>query len=174
MGIEALAMSSIAMSTAGAITGATGSYYQSQANQAAYNYQAQVAQNNRQYGEWQAQDAIRRGQIAENVSRSRTAQLRGTQRASLAARGIALDEGSALNILSDTDFMGDLDALMIRDNAAREAWGLREQGKSQGADAILMRGRANAESPLFSGASSLLAGAGQVASQWYRYRATQE
>lgn len=153
---------------AGAVSGAYGSYQQSKATKAAYEYQAAVNRNNAQIAQWQAADAITRGQKAEQAQRLKTAQLKSSQRAAFAARGVALDEGSALNILDDTDYMGEMDALTIRDNAAREAWGLRNQATGYSSDASMLSSRANAESPMGSAFGSLLTGAGVVADSWYK------
>lgn len=155
------------LSVAGLGMQAYGAYNQSKATKSGYEYQAAVNRNNATLAEWQAQDAIARGQRAEQVQRLKTAQLKGTQRARLAANGVALDEGSALNILNDTDFMGEADAMTIRDNAAREAWGARNQVANYESDASMLSARAAAESPGFAAAGTLLTGAGSVARQWY-------
>jgi hypothetical protein len=152
---------------AGAVTGAFSSYNSSKATKGAYEYQAAVNRNNSTLAEWNARDAITRGQKAEQQQRLKTAALKSTQRASFAARGMALDEGSPLAILDDTDFMGDMDALTLRDNAAREAWGYRIQAGNYAGDAGLLDARADAESPFKAGATTLLSSAGQVASPWY-------
>lgn len=165
-----LATASLGMTAFGAGMSAVGAYNKSKADKAAYEYQAQVARNNAQVAEWQAQDAIMRGQTAEGNQRMKTAQLKGTQRAAMAARGLALDEGSPLDILTTTDLMGERDALTVRDNAAKEAWALREQGKGYTANAGLLGFRADSESPLMSAGSTLLTGAGQVASSWYAFK----
>lgn len=170
MGVETIALAGLGLSAAGAVTGAMGAYNKSKSDKAAYNYQAAVQRNNAQLAEWQAQDALSRGQQVENQQRHKTAQLKGTQRALMAARGIDLNEGSALNILTDTDFMGDIDALVIRDNAAREAWGFRQNAQGARDDASLLSSRADAESPGFAATSSLLGSAGSVASSWYNYK----
>lgn len=153
---------------AGAVSGAYGAYQQSKATKAAYDYQAAVNRNNAQIAEWQAADAIARGQKSEQAQRLKAAQLKGSQRAALAARGVALDEGSPLNILDDTDYMNELDALTIRDNAAREAWGLRSQAAGYSSDASMLSARANAESPMGAAFDTLLTGAVTVADSWSR------
>tara|TARA_Y100000034_G_scaffold110909_1_gene143469 strand:- start:884 stop:1417 length:534 start_codon:yes stop_codon:yes gene_type:complete len=153
---------------AGTVAGAYGAYNQSKASKASLEYQASVARNNAEYSESQARDAIRRGQVAENDVRRRTAQLRGSQRARLAANGIDLGEGSALNILLDTDYFGELDALNVRDNSNREAAALRTQGSNQIGNANLLDARAGMESPIGAALPTLLTGAGAVANSWYR------
>lgn len=138
------------------------------AQQNALNYQAQVSANNAKIAQWQAQDALQRGARTEQTQRLKTAQLKGAQRASLAARGISLDEGSALNLLQDTDFMGDLDVATIQDNTTKEAWGFENQANNALNDAALMTGRAQATSPNAAMFGTLLTGAGSVADSWYR------
>lgn len=159
----------MATQVAGATMSAYGAYQSSKDSAAAYGYQSQVARNNAQIAETQAQDALARGQIAEGEHGKKVAQLKGNQRAILAAHGLDLGEGSALNILSDTDFMGARDLLIIRDNAAREAWGHRVEGANYRADAGLLQARSDAENPLLAGATTLLTGGGSVASSWDRY-----
>ncbi|MGL4351350.1 MAG: virion core protein, T7 gp14 family [Plesiomonas shigelloides] len=168
--VSAATMASAAqgMQIAGTVAGAYGAYNQSKATKQSLEYQSAVARNNAEYSESQARDAIRRGQVAENDVRRRTAQLEGSQRARLAANGIDLGEGSALNILMDTAFFGENDALNVRDNSNREATAFRTQASNQIGNANLMDARAGMESPMGAAATTLLTGAGAVASSWYR------
>lgn len=145
---------STGLQVAGAVSGAFGSYQQAKSAQA-------VAANNAKLAEWQAQDAITRGQRSEQAQRMKVAQLKGSQRASMAARGLDLGEGSALSILQDTDYMGEVDATTIRDNATREAWAYRNQ-------AAQYKSQADSMSPFGSAFGTLLTGAGSVADSWYR------
>lgn len=87
--------------------------------------------NNADIAELQAQDVQEQGLQAERQSRSRYAQLKGQQRAALAANGVALDEGSALRIQSDTDYASDVDADVIKSNAMKAALGFRVQGANE-------------------------------------------
>ena len=170
--MSAGSMAMMGMQVAGAVGQANAARQQSKANQAAYNSQAAVSRNNAMIAEWQAQDALQRGARSEQQQRLKTASIKGSQRARLAANGVALDEGSALNILDDTDYMGEQDALTIRDNANKEAWGHRNQSSGYASDASLLSNRASAENPNGAAFSSLLTGAGQVASSWYSRKQT--
>ncbi|HEY9146833.1 MAG TPA: hypothetical protein VIN36_09130 [Thiobacillus sp.] len=134
---------------------AYGAYQSSKNEQAAYNYNATV-------NEQQAQDALARGDEAVSEHQRKVDQLKGRQRAVMAANGLDLGEGSALNILTDTDLLGAYDAQVIRKNAEREAWGHRAQ-------AGLNRYSADSQSPLLAGTSTLLGGSGTVASKWYDF-----
>lgn len=88
-----------------------------------------IYDRNAQLAELQAQDAIERGQVEETKSRRQTEQVIGRQRVSLAAQGVDINKGSALDVQADAAYLGELDALTIRNNAAKEAWGYRVQAQ---------------------------------------------
>jgi hypothetical protein len=77
--------------------------------------------------ELQAQDALERGAEAEARFRERIRLTIGAQRAGVAAQQIDVGYGSAVDVQADAALLGELDALQIRQNAAREAWGYRVQ-----------------------------------------------
>ena len=87
---------------------------------------AATAETNRRLAEAQANDALLRGTIEESRYRRQIAQIVGAQKAAFGARNVAVS-GTPLDILSDTAQIGEEDALTIRNNAAREAWGYRNQ-----------------------------------------------
>jgi hypothetical protein len=145
-------------------------YSNSQASKAAYGAQAQINRNNAQVAQWQAQDALARGDRAVYQSRLKTNQLKGTQRARMAASGVDLGTGSALNILTDTEYFGEIDAATLKDNAAKEAWALRNQASNFTSESDLLKSRADSESPLMAAGTSLLSSAGRVAARWYEAR----
>lgn len=136
----------------------------------AYEYQSKVAKTNEGIARMQAADAIIRGQDNENTVRQKTAQLKATQVAALAARNIDLGSGSPLEILTTTDFMGERDARTVRDNAAKEAWSHDVQAGAYADDAAMLDWRAKQQTPTADAFSTLLTGAGQVASSWYAMR----
>ena len=63
----------------------------------------------------------------EQASRLNYARLMSTQRATLAANGVELGEGSALRIQTDTAYLSDVDAATIHANGFRAALGYRQQ-----------------------------------------------
>lgn len=153
------AIASVAMTAFGAMQ-------QSKAAKAQADYSSAVARNNQTIANWNAADALARGQKEEDAMRLKTAQLKGTQRASMAARGLDISEGSSLNILSDTDYMGEQDALTVRGNAKREAWAYQNKAQGFGADADMQSAVADAQNPLMAGVMSVVGGAGNVADKW--------
>lgn len=157
----------LAVMAAAAVTSAASARQQSQANKIGYGMQADVASRNAEFASGRADDAIARGQTTEMNQRLKQASVAGTQRARFAARGLALDEGSPLAILQDTQYMGNVDAATIKDNAAREAWAYRAEADNFNANSALMRFRADSEHPNQAAFTSLLGGAGKVAGAWY-------
>jgi hypothetical protein len=85
---------------------------------------------NAQIGELQARDAKMRGDRNEILSRNRTKQTLGSQRAALAASGIDVNSGSAADIQKETTDFGAEDVITIRNNAWREAWGFKVQANN--------------------------------------------
>lgn len=150
-----------------------GAYKESKAKQASYRYSSQVAANNAMLAELAAKDAFRRGEETKADIQRKAAALKGAQTASLAARGIDLGEGSALDILTSTDVMKELDVGRAGLNAEREAWGHRVRASNYRDEASMLESAAENTNPFMSAAGTLLTGATNVASTWYRYNRTQ-
>jgi len=127
-------------------------YSAAEAQKSSSEYQAGVARNNAQTAEWQAADAVQRGNEAKAATRRKYAALEGTQRASMSARGLDITDGSANSILQDTSFFGQYDENTVRANAAREAWGYKAQASNFGNEAGFRQASADGSSPLLSGA----------------------
>jgi hypothetical protein len=164
---------SLASSVLGGAMQMYGQYQQGQAAGAAGEYQAAVARNNAIMAERQAADALARGDAAEKQQRLRVQGMLGKQKSALAGAGVQLDEGSSgLDILGDTAAYGELDALTIRSNAEREAWGYRAQAGNYEAQARLnqMQGENSQMAGMIGAGSTLLTSAGSVADKWYTYQ----
>lgn len=151
----------------GAGLSAYSAFSQASAQKGAAEYQAAVQRNNALVATWQAEDAIRRGEADKQRVQTRTAALKGRQRAMLAERGLDLGEGSALDLLSDTDMAGAVDSNTAIDNAAREAFGYKVNAGNHDANAALLKYKADTTNPTGAAMGSLLTSGGQVASSWY-------
>jgi hypothetical protein len=159
------------LSSFGAGMSATSAYTQAKNQQAALNAEAQVQANNAILAGWQADDSIARGDLAAQQQTLKGAQVKGSQRAAMAANGIDLSVGSAQAVLNDTDFITAVDAAQIRDNAAREAWGYRQSAKGYMDKSSAARSGASSISPWLSAGTSLLTSATSVANRWYQTNA---
>jgi hypothetical protein len=104
---------------------------------------ATVSDINARLAETAAQTTLLTGQRQEQGQRLKTAQLKSTQRNRMAARGIDLRSDTALNILTTTDVMGEIDAQTIEANAVRAAWGYRTEGVNYQIDAAMATANGN-------------------------------
>lgn len=99
------------------------------AAQRAAESQAQLAEYNAAVADLQAKDSLQRGKLDADKFRSRTRVLIGEQRAGIAAGNIDVGYGSAVDVQADAAYLGELDALTVQTNAAREAWGFRVEAE---------------------------------------------
>lgn len=143
------------------ISTAANTYAQTQAIRAQADFQTSQLEMNRKIAEIKANDALKRGAKAKRDVEAQTRQLIGAQRAAMAAQGIEVESGSALDIQEDTAQLGRLDALTIKMNAYREAWGYKFEGIQLGAQAGLAQTSARfARTQALVGGAQSLAGAG--------------
>ncbi len=94
----------------------------SNANEKMSEYQARVAQDNAKIAEENARNERQSGLEEARRQRIKTIQTIGAQQTAMAANGIDIASGSALDTVSDTAQTGELDALMLQYNAERQAY----------------------------------------------------
>lgn len=147
---------------------------QGKAQQAQYEYQAAVDRNNQQIAQWQAQDALDRGAEEERRRRVQTNQQIGTQRTQFASSGIDLGSENVIDTLSDTAMIGELDALTIRSNAEREAFGheVQAQNFENSATANTTAGENARTTGTLNATSTILGGASTVSNQYDKWKQT--
>lgn len=155
-GLTTAQMVSLGLSAAGTALTATSAYSQAKTGQA-------VAEANAKNADIQAADALRRGEKDAQEVQRRAAAFKSSQRVALAKNGLDLTYGTAADLQDQTDFFAQADADTVRSNARREAYARQSQSANFTAEAMASR-------PWLAGGSTLLAGAGQVASKWYDYR----
>ncbi len=132
-GMTALALT---LAGAGAATKAVGQWKAGSADKAAGEAQQRAANDEAALSDWnaqvvdlQAKDAVERGRLEENRFRQNVNLLIGSQRAGFAAGNVDVGFGSAVDVQAESAHQGELDALTIRTNAAREAWGFNVQAE---------------------------------------------
>lgn len=122
----------VAASVVGTVAGAQA---QASASQAAANQ----AENNKVIAQRNAEDARQRGVVAQQDIQLRNRARIGMQKNALSERGIAVNSGSALDVLGDTAMFGKLDELTARSNFEREAIGFETQAYNFDAQADIDR-----------------------------------
>lgn len=153
-----------------ALAAAYGGYQQSAMAEETADYQSKVSANNAIVQDRVAADEKRIGmeQASEHLRKVRA--IKGSQKATFAARGLSLESGSPLDIMESTDFFGGVDAERIVKNAYGSAWQRSAVASGSRGDAAMYRTTANAQSPGTDAALSLVGSAGTYgAAQNKRY-----
>ncbi len=91
---------------------------------------SRLARRNALISKQRKADAFARGAAAESAFNLKISRMLGSQRAAAGASGAVVDTGAALSVLEDTAMIGELDTLQIRNNAAREAYGLEVESQN--------------------------------------------
>jgi hypothetical protein len=157
----------LAMSAVGALQSSQAAGKTAAATQLSEEQQAQVQSNNATIATWDASDAITAGAQKAQQSQLSTGTLLSTQRATMAANGVDLTQGSAANVQASTKYQGETDVNTINANAARTAWGYANQAQTDTNNSETLRAAASQISPAQATQTSLLGGASQVAGSWY-------
>lgn len=139
---------------------ATAVSYQSSQNQAKFaedtaKYNARVAEND-------AEKQRTLGVEEENKQRRETAEAVSRQRAQLGANGVEIDQGSALQLQTDTATLGEVDALRIRQNFNDGANAL-----DTSASLTQLQGANQAQASRNQATSTLITAGAGVASKWF-------
>jgi len=91
-------------------------------------YSRDMSELNASLSNMNAQDALRFGDDQADILKSDAQKMIGAQRAALAAQGIEIDSGSALQVQADTAGLASQDAMRIKANAVRQAYGFKLEG----------------------------------------------
>ena len=106
-----------------AVLAVAGGVQTARAQRAAGEAQAQADEANARIGQQQAEQARQIGNMEEERQMRRVRAAVATQRATQAANGLDVNSGTALDLQAETAGFGTADALNLRSNAIRQAWG---------------------------------------------------
>lgn len=142
------------------------------AQQAQNEYQARMAEENAKIARQNAAMERQQGIEEARLQRIKVAQAIGSQKTAMAANGVDITEGTALDVIEDTAAMGELDALQTRANYERKALAFDAQGYNYSNQANLDRiaGQNAYSAGNYNALSTGLAGIERtmdVASKWY-------
>jgi len=149
---------------AGAVVSAFGTLQAGKAAAASGKYNNAVAANNAEIARRNAEFAGQKGEAAAARKQMETRAKVGGILASQGASGVNINSESAGDVRESATELGKLDALTIRSNAAREAYGYQTQGMNYDAEgALALAEGKNAQSASYlTAASTLLTGAGNA------------
>ena len=133
-----------------------------QAGQA--RYAAGISEQNQRIAAGQANDSENNTSLEAQRRYRMLAQTKGSQEASLAANGVDLNFGSALNIQRDTAMIGAEDVAQIYKAGSERTKALDIEGWNYGAEAKAQRSKASGAivNGFLSAASTALSGASQT------------
>jgi hypothetical protein len=167
-----MAYSSVALAVVAAATSAYGAETSAQASSANASYQAQVAKNNQDIANVNAQQAGQAGEAKLQQQQLGTQQRMGAIKAAIASHGVDPNSGSEADVLQGQDEKEQADALTIRSNTAKEVYGYQTQGSNFAAEAGLLE--SESDQALTAGnigaASSLLGGASSSAGMYKKFQ----
>lgn len=112
---------------AGGVVGGVSSYQQGKAQQAQYNYQAKVNEENAKIAQENAKVQRQQGIEEARLQRIKAASTIGSQKTAMAANGIDITQGTAVDVIADTAAIGELDALQTQYNYEMKARGYETQ-----------------------------------------------
>lgn len=157
MSFAALGLIGAGISAAGSLVGGI-----SQANAA--DYQAQIAANNAKIAEQNAAHAAQAGeQQAADASQKGAANL-GAIKAAIAANGLDVNSGSALDVEKSARSTSQLNTLRTENNAQQQVYGYRSQASNYEAQAELDRSEEGPDvlGGVLGGAGSLFSNASAI------------
>jgi hypothetical protein len=178
----------VVMATGGMIMGAIGAYYgaktmqyQLKSRALSLDYQKEVSLLNAGLAEREARSTLQAGERRIGQYTMQAGAYNASQAASLAARGIQAGVGSTAETVASAKTIQKIDTLTMNANTVRAAEAYRMQSQQfknealfAGVSAENMRAQARSINPWLSAATSLLGGAGSVASQWANEMRAQE
>jgi hypothetical protein len=167
-----MAAVSIGSTIAGGGISAFGAAQGGKAQAAAYTYQSKVAQLNKQIADNNAAYAVAAGETRAQISGMQARAQIGATRAIQGASGIDVNSGSPVDVRASEADIGGFNALMIRSNAAREAYGYKVKGMEATAQSQLdVAAASQSEKAGELGAiGSILGTAGSVSSRWLAFK----
>jgi hypothetical protein len=132
----AAAIGAAATGLSGAVK-AVGALQQGEAESQAASYNAQVQRQNAQIEQQNANWAGQAGEVQAAAQEQKTRSQVGAIKAAEAANNLDVNSGSAVDVRSSAAQLGELSALNIRSNAAKQAYGYETQSWNAQAQANL-------------------------------------
>lgn len=162
----------VGLNALGGAVGTVGALKSAQAQASAAKYNSAVASVNAQQALKNAGLSSAEGSVQAMDQSLRTRAAVGETLANQAASGLDVNSGSAPQVRQSEAEIGETDALRIRSNATKEAYGYQIQAASQGAESALQKSEASADliSGYVNAGSTLLGSAGTAATNFAKYQ----
>lgn len=168
----ALAVASLATAAVGTVVAVSSAEQAASAQSAAAKYNAQVAANNATIANQNSQWAVQAGEAKVEQQGLKNRAVAGAIKANEAASNVDVNSGSAVDVQSSAAELGELDAINIRSDAARTAYGYEAQGTSFTAQSQLDEFTASNDLTAgnYAAASSFLGGASTGTANYLKFQ----
>lgn len=152
----------------GGAVSAYGADKSGKAQQGMYDYQAGVAQINKQIADQNADYAIKTGETQAQAEGMKTRAIIGTTRAAQGAGGLDVNKGSAVRVRESEAEIGEQNQAVVRADAAKRAYGFRVEAMQDTAQSVLdtTAGVNARKAAKYNVASSILGTVSSVSSKW--------
>lgn len=153
-------------------TQAIGQYQQGHAAAQAAKYNAAMAEQNAKIQDQNAVIAGQAGAAQVGMQQRQTRAMVGDTVANEGASGVDVNSGSSTNVVGSESSLGMLDALTVRSNATKEAYGYTTQAANERAEGELDKYKAKKteQGALWGAAGTLLGSASQAGGQFMKYK----
>lgn len=160
-----------ALSLAGTAVSTIGSLSKANSEKNAAQYNAGIDANNKQIADQNAQLAEQQGNIATEQAQMKTRADAAGLMVQQAASGVDVNSGSSLDVRSSAAQLGQLNAINIRSDATRKAYGYKTDAAGYGAQEDLDNAKAKSAGTagLIDASTSLLGGLGNADSSYNNY-----
>jgi hypothetical protein len=169
-----LAIAGMASSAIGAYYSAKTQQYQLNSQALTMDFQKSMSELNAKNAEFTAQTILESGQRQIGAATMRAGNIKGSAKASMAARGIQAGVGSAADVIATTDLIKEVDVNTINARSVQAAEAqrmqkvnLENQAMMSGVSADNARMGASTINPFMSTTGSLLGSASTVATAYY-------
>lgn len=151
---------------------AAGAIEQGQAAKASADYNAAVSRQNSANAQQNSQIASQAGIAQEGMQEQKTRSVVGQTIANEAGSGVQTTSGSSADTQASEKELGMLDAINVRGNATKEAFGYKVAAVNDEAQSTLdtFQGKNAQTSGYLNAASSLVGAASQGSSDYQRYK----
>lgn len=175
-GLKTAANLNLATSFMSGITSLAGAYAQGQAARAQADYASTVANINNRFAEIEARDIIKTGDERAAEHGKNIKQLVGKQRAGFAAGNVLVGSGTAGAIEDQTREIGFEEQQNIRNNAWKQAFGVKLQARSQVLEAKNQSRAADfeARNTLITGGLNAIGTIGSGISNFQKFRTSED
>lgn len=156
----------------GSVIGAFGAFSQGESAAGAAHYNANIARQNAAISRKNAEIAEQSGEAQVGIQGQKTKATIADTTAQQAASGVDTQGGSYTDVRSSERELGEMDALTIRTNAAREAYGYRVKAQSEEDEGTLddVSAKNSSNAGKLNAASTLLGGASSAATSYQKFQ----